>query len=452
MEPNNPISQPGDSPVGSDAGAPIEPVDSAPIEPINDIEPELEQTPTQPMPEESPKMADIIPPPSSDGFPPMDNVSSTPGVAPAQTPPQAKSKKKLLILLLVALLIVGGAVAFWLWHSHSSKDNSTSVASSQPSTKPIVIGFSIGTLQEERWQKDRDEWVKDAKAMNNVSIDVEASNNNTATQISQIEAMITKGVNVLVIAPYDATALTTVVVKAREAGIKVLSYDRLIMNSKVDLYLSFDNVKIGEYEAQSVVDALGSKLNSGTKLKIAYVGGSTTDNNTTLLKQGSFKILQPLIDSGKIEVVMNKFTPDWDPATAYKNLKEYLATSKGALDAVVAANDGTAGGAIKALAEYHLDGKIPVSGQDAELAACQRIILGTQTATVYKSIPELAAKGIELAVKLAKGEKIQADTTMSDGKNDIFSILLQPVAVTKANMDSTVIKVGYHTHIEVYKK
>jgi D-xylose transport system substrate-binding protein len=347
-----------------------------------------------------------------------------------------------LIFIVVALI---GVAAYWYFFSNKNQN------SANLNSKPIIVGFSLGTLQEERWQRDRDEFVKGAKSMNNVSVIVEASNNNSATQVSQIKGMITKGVNVLVIAPYDALALTGVVEEAHKAGIKVISYDRLIADANVDLYLSFDNEKVGQFEAQYVVDALKDKLGKGTKLKVAYVGGAATDNNAKLLREGSFKVLQPLVDSGKIEIVMDKLTPKWDPDTAYKNVKTYLDGSKGAIDAVVAANDGTAGGAIKALAEYHLDGKVPVSGQDAELAACRRVIKGTQTVTVYKSISKLAAAGIDLAVKLANGSEVQSNAKVSDGKNDIQSVLLEPIPVTKTNMESTIIKDGYHKYDEVYK-
>ena len=321
----------------------------------------------------------------------------------------------------------------------------------QEFSKPIIIGFSLGTLQEERWQKDRDQFLKEIKTMDNVSLLVEASNNNSETQISQIESMISKGVDVLIVVPYDATALSDVIAKAHQSGIKVLSYDRLILDSSVDVYLSFDNEKVGELEAKGVIDALKQKLSDNNKLKIAYVGGSTTDNNAKLLREGSYKILQPLIDSGKIEIVMDEFTPNWDPDNAYKNFKKYLVSSGGQIDGVIAANDGTAGGVIKALSEYKLDGIVPVSGQDAELAALQRIAQGTQTITVYKPIPNLVASGIDIAVKLANGETVKTNATVNDGKVDIPSVLLDPIAVTKENIEDTVVKDGYHTSSEIYK-
>jgi D-xylose transport system substrate-binding protein len=350
---------------------------------------------------------------------------------------------KLLIGIIVGVviigLVIGGIFIF-------SKPNSTAVGTGQN----ILIGFSMSTLQEERWQIDRTEFLKKANDLG-VSVDIQAAGNDAPTQVSQIESMIAKGVNVLVIAPYDASSLTSVINEAHQAGIKVISYDRLITNSSVDLYLSFDNEKVGQYEAQAVVDALSSKLGQGTKLKIAYIGGSLTDNNAILLKKGSYEILQPLIDKGQIEIVVDKFSPDWKPENAYQNLKTYLDSNNGAIDGVVCANDGTAFGAINALKEHSLDGKVPVSGQDAELAACQRIIQGTQTSTVYKPIPKLASAAAELAITFAKGENVATNVTVNNGNMDVPSVLLEPIAVTKKNINDTVIKDGYHSSKDIYQ-
>jgi len=351
--------------------------------------------------------------------------------------------KKWLGIIVFLAIVLGGVFLFM-----KMMPGSPAVIKPQ---KDILIGFSMGTLQEERWQRDRTEFLKRANELGAV-VDLESSDNNTATQISQIEGMIIKGVDVLVIAPYDASSLTDVIDQAHKAGIKVISYDRLITDANVDLYISFDNEKVGEYEAQSVIDALKDKLGKGKMLKIAYIGGAPTDNNSVLLKQGAFKILQPLIDSREIEIVVNKLTQNWDPENAYKNLKAYLDGSNGALDGVVAANDGTAFGSIEALQKYHLDGKVPVSGQDAELSAIQRIIAGTQTATVYKPIPILASTAVDLAIQLVEDKPITATTMLNNGKIDVPSILLQAEIVTKSNIDSTVIKDGYYLPEEIYKK
>jgi D-xylose transport system substrate-binding protein len=309
----------------------------------------------------------------------------------------------------------------------------------------------MGTLQEERWQKDRDSMIAQAKALG-VSVDVQGANNDKDKQISQAESMIAKGVNVLLIAPYDATSMAGVISDAHKAGIKVISYDRLMTKSNADYYVSFDNEKVGQFEAQSIVDAMKDKLGKGKVLKFAYIGGSPTDNNATLLKKGSFEVLQPLIDKGQIEIVVDKPTADWTPDIAYQNLKAYLDSSNGAVDAVVCANDGTAFGAIKALQEHNLAGKVPVSGQDAELAALQRIVAGTQTATVYKPIPREDAAALDMAIKLANNQKIDANAKVNDGQIDVPSVLLEPTLVTKDNLASTVIKDNYHTSAEIYQK
>lgn len=349
--------------------------------------------------------------------------------------------KKIIITATILVLLFSGYYFFFIKTENKAKSISS---------EDILIGFSMGTLQEERWQRDRFEFLKKADELG-VVVDLQASDNNTEKQISQIEKMILKGVDVLVVAPYDADSLSSVIEAARKANIKVLSYDRLMTKTHADLYLSFDNEKVGEYEAQAVIDALKDKFTQGKKLKLAYVGGSLTDNNAVLLKKGSFKILQPLIDSGKIEIVFDKFTPNWNPENAYSNFKNYLKSSV-EIDGVVAANDGTAFGVIRALQEFKLSGLVPVSGQDAELSALRRIVEGVQIATVYKPIPLLASTAVELAVKLAKGERIDTNQTVNNGQTDIPAVLLSATLVTKSNIENTVIKDGYYNYNDIYIK
>lgn len=306
----------------------------------------------------------------------------------------------------------------------------------------VRIGFSLGDLREERWQKDRDLFVAAAKKMG-AYVQVTSANSDAATQNTQIENMISQGMDVIVVAPYDSVKTAEAVASAHKANIKIISYDRLIKDSNVDFYVTFDNAKVGRLEAQGVVDV----KNKGN---FAYIGGAPTDNNSTLLKKGSMEVLTPLIKQGAIKLVVDKFMTDWKPEEAYKAIKDYLSKG-GKLDAVVAANDGTAYGAIRALKEYKLDGKVPVSGQDAELSACQRIVEGTQTLTVYKPIAALAEKAAELAVSMAKGVVPVANNKTNNGMIEVPSFYLEPILVTKANMDSTVIKDGFHTRAEVYQ-
>ncbi|WP_253945004.1 D-xylose ABC transporter substrate-binding protein [Paenibacillus sp. NEAU-GSW1] len=307
----------------------------------------------------------------------------------------------------------------------------------------IKIGFSLDTLQEERWQRDRDLFKAAAEKLG-AEVEVLAANSDDAKQIAQAESLISQGVDVLVVVPHNAEATAAIVEKAHEAGIKVLAYDRLIKNSDVDLYVSFDNERVGEMQAEAIV----AKAPKG---KFVYIGGSEADNNAHLFKKGAMNILQKYIDSGDIQIVYDQWSKDWNPAAALTNMENALTANNNQIDAVIAANDGTAGGAIQALTAQGLAGKIPVSGQDAELAAAQRIIEGTQTMTVYKPIKALAEKAAELAIKLAKGEDVGADKTVNNGKIDVPSVLLDPISVNKDNIDATVIADGFHSKDDVYK-
>lgn len=350
-----------------------------------------------------------------------------------------------LVVIIVLLVVVVGTI-FVLFslnkNNKNEKINSTN--------EDVLIGFSITTLKEERWQKDKKEFLAKADELG-ATVDLQVAQNDSQKQAMQIEEMIINGVDVIVIVPYQADALVDVIEKAHRAGIKVISYDRLIKNSNTDLYISFDNEKVGEYQAEYVIRELKDKIEAGSKPKIAYVGGSEKDNNAFLLKDGTMKILKPLIDENKIEIVYDKFTTDWNLDFAFTNMKEYLSKSNAKVDGVIAANDGTAFGAIMALKEYGLEG-IPVSGQDAELAAIQRILSGTQTVTVYKPIKTLASFAVEMAVSMAKDVKVESNSLINDGVYDIPAYLIEPTVITKDNIEETVIKDGYHKREDVYKK
>lgn len=305
----------------------------------------------------------------------------------------------------------------------------------------IVIGFSFGTYREERWLRDRDLFVKRAKELG-AEVNVMFANSDAELQTSQAENLILQGVNVLVVLPQDAETSAKIVEMAHAEGIKVVAYDRMIRNCDLDFYVSFDNVKVGEMQAQGVL----AVVNKGD---FAYIGGSPKDNNAFLLKEGTYKILQPLIDNGSINIVLDQFSEDWKPDEAYKHLKAYLDEHK-EIDGVICANDGTAFGAIQALRAFDLMGKVPVSGQDAELPACQRVVEGSQTITVYKPIRLLAGKAAEIAVSLAAKGSPEANNHVNNGKMDVPSYLIAPISVTKDNMEDTVIKDGFHSREDVY--
>ncbi|MCC3377545.1 D-xylose ABC transporter substrate-binding protein [Cohnella sp. REN36] len=306
----------------------------------------------------------------------------------------------------------------------------------------IKIGFSMATLQEERWRKDRDMFRAAGEALG-AEVIIMAANNDDANQISQVETMISQGVDILVVTPHNAEAAATIVKKAHSAGIKVLAYDRLIKNADIDLYVSFDNEKVGELQA----NAIKALVPRG---KYVYIGGADTDNNAHLFKKGVFNVLQPYIDRGDITIVYDQWSKDWTPRSALSNMREALRANGNRIDALIAANDATAGGAIEALAEQGLAGRIPVAGQDAELAAIRRIAGGGQTMTVYKPIKLLADKAAELAVKLAMGETVETNRKLNNGKIEVPSVLLDPIAVDKTNIDDTVIADGFHSREDVY--
>jgi D-xylose transport system substrate-binding protein len=309
----------------------------------------------------------------------------------------------------------------------------------------IRIGLSLDTLKEERWQYDRNLFVAKAKELG-ADVLVQAANSNDALQNSQAENLLTQGIHVLVVVPHNGKSAATIVEAAHKLGVPVIAYDRLILDSDLDLYISFDNVKVGELQA-------GYLVTRKPKGNYVLIGGAPTDNNAKLLRQGQMKVLEPYIKKGDIKIVGDQWANDWLPVEALKIMENNLTRNKNKVDAVVVSNDGTAGGAIQALAEQKLAGKVLVSGQDADLAACQRIVAGTQSMTVYKPIQRLAEKAAQVAVALAKKQGlIDATAPINNGKRDVPSVLLEPMQVDKANLDSTVIADGYQKKEEVYKK
>lgn len=309
--------------------------------------------------------------------------------------------------------------------------------------KKIKIGFSVSDLTLERWQHDRDIFVEEAKKLG-ADVLVQSANGDSEKQLSQIQNMLSQGIDVLVIVAVNTESLSPVIQQAKKEGVKVLAYDRLIMNADVDAYVSFDNVRVGEMQAEYLV----KKVPKGNYF---LLGGSPTDNNAKMFREGQMKVLQPLIDKGDIKVVGDQWAKDWQASEAMRIIENALTANKNQIDAIVASNDSTAGGAIQALKAQGLDGKVAISGQDADLAAVQRIVEGTQSMTVYKPTKSIATKSAEVAVQLAKGEKIQTDETINNGKVDVPFIKLDPIMVDKDNVIDTVIKDGFHSYDEVYK-
>ena len=345
------------------------------------------------------------------------------------------------VLAAASLLASAGACA------NNTTQNTSGASGYQRKTKkagePVYIGFSMDTLKEERWQRDKQLVEARAKEVG-AQLDVQVANGDDAVQTKQCDNMLTKGVDVLIVAPHNGDIAASIVEKAHAAGVPVISYDRLIKNSDVDLYVSHQVVKIGEMQADYAVKHVA-------KGNYVVIGGSPTDNNAILLHQGQMNILKPAQDRGDINIITDQYAKEWKAEEAQRITEDSLTKTKNDIKAIVASNDGTAGGAISALEAAGLAGKVLVTGQDAQLDAVQRIAKGTQTMTIYKPIKPLADSAVDSAVKLAHGEALNAPDKINNAKIDVPAILQVPIAVDKDNIVDTVIKDGYHKLEDVYK-
>lgn len=313
-----------------------------------------------------------------------------------------------------------------------------------PAAGKVSVGLSLATLQEERWVRDKETMEAVAKT-SNVDLSVQVANLDAAKQDSQCENLISQGIKVLILAPQDSNAAAAIVDKAHKAGVKVISYDRLIMGTDVDIYLSFDNVKVGEIQGKWFTDKL-------PKGNIVFLSGAPTDNNAKLFKEGAAKFITPKVKSGDYKIVMEQGVVDWKPDNALKLMENALTANKNNIQGVLAPNDGTAGGCIQALAAQGLAGKVPITGQDAELAAAKRIIEGTQGMTVFKDTRELGKAAIAAAIKMAAGTDPGVNNKVNNNKMDVPSVLLTPVAVDKDNIKAVLIDSGYLKEADVMKK
>lgn len=347
---------------------------------------------------------------------------------------------KLRIALVVLSLILSVVIGFTL--SLRGKSSSTELSGSK---KEVVIGLSMDTLKESRWQKDRDLFLAAAKSLG-AKVLVQSANSDDTRQMQDVQALLSNQVDVLIIVPHNARAMATAVNLAHEANTPVIAYDRIITDCDLDLYISFDNVRVGEKQAQYVVD----HLPKGRKARIVRIFGAKTDNNAFQFKQGQDNILKPYLERGEIEIIHEDWAENWKPENAKKITNAAITRFGTNIDAILASNDGTAGGAIQALMEEGLAGKIPVSGQDAELVACQRIAAGLQSMTIYKPIHKLATAAAELAYRLGNRMPVVAKGSTFNGKIEVPSVLLEVVTVTAENLKSTVIADKFHSFEDIY--
>lgn len=303
----------------------------------------------------------------------------------------------------------------------------------------IEIGFTFDSLVIERWERDRDVFVSHAKELG-ANVNVQNANGDVSVQISQIEYFIEKKVDAIVIVATDCESLSDVIAKAKKAGIKVVSYDRLISNADTDLYISFDNYKVGQLMGKAIISQIGRHGD------IMMVNGPLTDTNVPEVMDGFKKEL----GATNIKVVETDYAEGWKAEYAFDFVSSYLAANPNDVPvAIMCGNDSLAGQAIKALSERKLAGKVVVTGQDADLDACQRIVEGTQYMTVYKPVEKLAQRAAEMTVDLILNGTVDVEGTINDGTYDVPYESLEPIEVTAENMDEVIIG-NFHQRSEVY--
>ena len=324
---------------------------------------------------------------------------------------------------------------------------SSSSGGGTTSTSSKKIALLLPETKTARYEsKDRPLFEAKVKALcSDCSIIYSNANQDASTQQSQAEAALTNGAKVLVLDAVDGTAAAAIANKAKQSNVPVVSYDRLILNTpNVNYYISFDNQAVGKLQGTSLLQALGSKANPS----VVMINGAPTDNNAKLFKQGAHSVLD-----GKVTVAKEYDTPDWSPDQAQNEMTQALTALANKVDGVYAANDGTGGGAIAAMKSAGLKPLPPVTGQDAELAAIQRILIGEQYMTVYKAIAPEAEGAAALAVDLVNGTAVPSSMTngktVNNGTKDVPSVLLTPVAVTKDTVKTTVVADKFWTATDI---
>lgn len=312
----------------------------------------------------------------------------------------------------------------------------------QAQKKEIKIGFSIEAVNGERWQTDLEEFQQRAHELGGTVV-TRSANGDDDLQFRQIKELLKSGIDVLVFLPHDTGKAGRVVEAAHAKHVPVISYDRLA-SAPVDLFVGFDLFSVGIEQAQTLVDR-------APKGDYLLLGGSRLDANSKVVRAGQMKVLQPFIDRGDIRVLADLWVPEWSPTEAYLMVKKELNEFKAAPTAIVASNDGIAGGAIQALDDKGWSGRVLVSGQDADLAAIERIFEGSQLMTVYKPVGNEARAAAEAAMKLARHEDVESRAEVPNGTLITKAILLTPICVTQENAKQTVLKDGFQK-LEVVKQ
>ncbi len=322
------------------------------------------------------------------------------------------------------------------------------------------IGLSFSDFATERW-KNEEVLMRGLLEEKGYEVISAEANHDVKLQNDQIDNMVSQGVKGLIVVAEDGDAIVTSVDKAADAGVKVIAYDRLIKTSKIAAYLSFDNVEVGRQQALGVMAALDADNwdTAAGPAQVVQLAGSPTDNNATLFTKGQTEILQPYVDSGKIEIVAQQGVENWDPANALKLMENILTAQNNEVDAVVASNDGTALGALQAMKAQGLAGTVPISGQDATADGSNSIVKGELTVSILKDIRNLSPLAIDVMDKLIKGETVEgmqnftlAELTVDDSKTgEVPCVFLEVQQVNKDNIHELVVLSGFQAYDDVYR-
>jgi D-xylose transport system substrate-binding protein len=331
-------------------------------------------------------------------------------------------KIKTLICLLVAAILAFGFVAPVM--AGGAQDDGT-----------LSIGISLPTQREIRWVLDRENFEA-AGIEQNVSISMQIADNDAAKQQNQCENLITQGVDILIVAPVDGEQAKNIVDMAHAEGIKVIAYDRPILNCDVDLYVTFDQYRIGQLMGEYVVNHLPAG-------NIVVMSGDPQDPTCVPLKQGAMDAIAAKVSSGDYVIVADQPCRDWSASEAQRHVENALTTTNNRVDAVIAPNDGTAGGAIQALAAQGLAGTTFVTGQDCEPDAIKRIIAGTQSMTVFFDVRKMSRAAVAAAVRMVNGEDAGADTINNNGFKDVPTIGFPASEVNVNTYQELVLDTGY---------
>jgi D-xylose transport system substrate-binding protein len=302
------------------------------------------------------------------------------------------------------------------------------------SPEKIKIGFLVHDLVGERWEKDMANFSKKIETLGGEAI-IKNADGNADTQVTQGKALVDAGIKVIAVVPQNATVLAELVTYADKAGAKIIAYDRMILNCDLHYYISFNSVKVGELMAEYAT-------NLKPKGNYIILKGPSSDNNALLVQKGIMNKLKKDIDNGNIKIILEKEMDSWYGLSSLMAMDAFISTNKKPIDVILTGADDLATGAIDAARAAKLP-KMIVTGQDATIDACKNIMLGNQTMTVYKSIEKLSSEAAIVAMKIAKGEKVEITTTLNNGKKEVPSILFDPIVVDKSNLRATVVADGH---------